>query len=357
MFINKWRIILIVFSFFLSGLIGCNSQKPEPQPAMELPEEITIAYVAMTNTPTSPQALVGRDKGIFEEYLSEHDITVNWIITRDRDHTAPLMQEDNVDFIYIPINNFSAYSSQLSAFGGGDNFRLIAGSTERSDGYSLVVREGINSLNDLGAKTVGIPNDSLVTELAFANYLKSETDLKPDSVGGTVQIKFQDYIHLLNEGFNNGEYDAIITRNNFVAQALEENQNAKELIITPPAGAPNINLIARKAIIDNFPDVTKSVLQAHIEATKEARTASPEYLAELQINTYEFYVKEVLGAHYEPPAKERIVNGWTGLGIVDTPNLDFIEELVNYMQKAGYYEGKGMDNYIDLRLLRDITAQ
>ncbi|MCW3491156.1 ABC transporter substrate-binding protein [Dethiobacter alkaliphilus] len=353
MITKKYSFLTIVL--ILLFLSGCGPQDTETQPAADLPEEITIAYVAMNVNAASPQAMVGKEQGIFEEYLSEHNVRVNWIITSGRDNTAPLMAEDKVDFIYIPINNFSVYSSELSSFGGGDNFRLIAGSTERREGHVMVVREGINSLDDLDGKVVGIANDSFGTELAFYQHLKRETDLLPDSVGGTVEIKFQDYISLLNEGFNDGEYDAIITRGGLVNQALEENENSQKIEISGMELEPFIGLVARKYIIDNFPELTKSVLRAHIKASEEALTKTPEYLAEKQIEDYEYYLKEVLGAiDYELPSEERVARTWTTVDIVSSPNFDYLEELIDYMQRGGYYQGKDLDNFVDLRLLNEI---
>jgi len=350
-------LLLSLLLLSLSLLTGCGGQA-KPNNGSEPPKTIKIGYIAMTGG--SPQALINREKKLFEKAFGESGYEVEWVITRGRDNVGPLMEEGKFHFLYTPINNFTAYFTETSQFAAGDNYRIIAGSQAVEEGSILLVNENISELKDLDGKVIGIVNNSYSHEMLL-NLQLAKAGLSTETVGGTVKIKFQDYLAEFYEMFRNGEFDAIIARSKEEQKLSERFPNAKKLLAINDGNAageliPSVWLYARTDVLENWPDLVNIMLETHIEATAAAEENRAE-LPRLAADTLDYYYKEIVGAvEYEQTPMEEIVSQWSGLHITYDPNEDFVKKLHTFIFDAGYTD-KPYNEFADFRPLKAILEK
>jgi ABC-type nitrate/sulfonate/bicarbonate transport system substrate-binding protein len=358
---KKITAILTLLLLSVSLLAGCG-RPPEdtisPNTGLEPPETITIGYIAMTGS--SPQALINREKKLFEKAFGDAGYQVEWVITRGRDNVGPLMEEGKFHFLYTPINNYTAYFTETSQFAAGNNYRIIAGSQAVREGSILLVNESISELKDLDGKTIGIVNNSYSHEM-FLNLQLAKAGLSTETVGGSVKIQFQDYLMEFYEMFKNGEFDGIIARRREEENLSEQFPNAKKLLGLNDGNVageliPSVWLYARTDVLENWPDLVNIMLTTHIEATAVAEE-NREDLPRLAVDTTDYYYYEIVGASsYEQSPMEEIISEWERYHITYDPNEDFVQKLYTFIFDSGYTD-KPYAEFADFRPLNTILGK
>ncbi|EEG77718.1 ABC transporter substrate-binding protein [Dethiobacter alkaliphilus] len=357
---RKWFAFLVVVLLGVS-LAGCGGSGAGAEDGTVLEDltEVRIAYIAMPLA--SPQALMEEETGLFEELLGELGVTVEWVQTRGRDGTGPLMDNLEVDFIYIPANNSSSYISETSQFGGSDNFRIIAGSALNKDGNVLVGGPFVDSLVELDGMTVGIVNYSYVEEYMLNRQLET-VGLSTEFIGGTVKVEHTDWIHTFNENFEAGEYDAITTRAANLDNVLDRVPEAKEIIRLNEGNmfgeyVPQVMLLARRDYIESYPQVVKAMLRAHVRATLAAEQAGAEVLGQKSMERYTYYFEEVLEAEdYPSYPLEHFVRTYQNALPTYDPDIAFFEDVYQYMSAAGHLD-KSFEQMLNYNLLNEVLAE
>ncbi len=354
---------LFLFFLILSGslLTGCGSETKNTISSntdLEPPKKITIGYIAMTRS--SPQALINREKELFEKAFGDAGYEVEWVITRGRDNVGPLMEEGKFHFLYTPINNFTAYFTETSQFAAGDNYRIIAGSQAVPEGSILLVNESISELKDLDGKVIGIVNNSYSHEMLL-NLQLSKAGLATETVGGTVKVKFQDYLAEFYELFRNGEFDAIIARDTEEPNLSKRFPRAKKLLSLNDGKAagvtiPSAWLYARTDVLENWPDLIEIMLKTHIEATAVAEENKKD-LPRLAADTLDYYYREIVGAvDYEKTPIEEITRQWDEIHITYDPDEEFVKNLYTFISDAGY-TNKPYEEFADFRPLKAVLEK
>jgi NitT/TauT family transport system substrate-binding protein len=359
-----WGIFIAVLLVVVLAFVGCSNTAgsvPDNENNSEREEltNIRIGYVAMALS--SPQAMMEEETGLFAELLGELGITVEWVQSRGRDGTGELMDNLEVDFIYIPANNTTVYITETNQFGGSDNFRVIAGAAQTKDNNVVIGGPGVESLADLDGKTVGIVNHSYVEEFMLNTQLEA-IGLKTEFIGGTVKVEHTDWMHLFLESFESGEYEAIAARSSNIDSVLER-VNGSKVIVSLNEGnvfedfAPKILLLARKDYIDNYPDVVKAVLRAHVRATQEAQDAGAEILGQVSMDSYNHYFENVLKAKdYPTYPLEHYVRTYKNAEVTYDPHVSFFVDVHAYMTAAGHLN-KTIDHLLSIGLLNEVLAE
>ena len=211
MFRKLFPILLVLVLVMV--LTGCG-QKSEQNKVDEIPEVnpemIKIAFVTMTTT--APQPLINQVHSIYANELENLGVGVEFFPTRSLDNLYPLMDsDDDPDLVYLPHSAFTTYITETSKFGGSNKYAIIAGSLNLDD-IQLIVRPGINSLQELDGKVVGIANLRFSDDYQL-NRLLAPVGLSTSSVGGTVEVVWDDIVSKLAEHYGEGKYDAIINFN------------------------------------------------------------------------------------------------------------------------------------------------
>lgn len=356
---RKWGAVLTVILLSLIIFTGCGT-KPEARPEAIDPstKTVTIGHIAMSAS--SPQALINREMKLFEKAFQQAGYKgVEWVITRGRDNVGPMMEEGKFDFLYAPINNFTAYFTETSQFAAGDNYRIIAGSMATPEGSILLVNKNISDIKDLNNKVIGIVNNSYSTEMLF-NLQLAGAGLATDTVGGTVRVEFQDYLIKFYEAFEEGKFDGIIVRRNEEQKLLERFPNAKRLLSLNDGNKageliPNVWLYSRVDILEKQPELVNLMLKTHIEATAVAEK-NRDMLPRLAEDTIDYYYTEIINAQdYEKTPIEDMIKEWERFHITYDPNTEYAQKLHKFISDAGYTD-KPFEKFADFAPLNTIVA-
>jgi len=344
--------VFFVFLTLLFLIIGCTPQPPAPL------KTVTVGYIAMEAA--SPQVLIGREQKIFEEAFTQKGYRINWVPTRGRQGVVPPMMKGEFDFLYSPANNFITYFAETSEFGGGDNYRLIAGSTERPNNTFLLVNENITTKEDLQNKVVGIANQSYIEEMMLDLQL-AKAGIQLGTQDGDVRIEYQDYVHLLYERFQKGEFSAIVIRQDLKDGVLARFPNARILFALNEGEVagnviPHTWLKVRYDILENNPELVSLMLSTHVKATNKA-IESREDLPRLAQDAMRHHREEVLKlSDPEVPDIQFIANQWRNTSPTYTPHPNFAKMVYAFLVKMNYTD-KQFEQFVNFAPLETVLEE
>lgn len=348
---------LLMVLFMLGGCFKKNEVKTSNTENSKQQKEISIAYVA--SEMPAPQAVVGRQEKIFENILAEKGYKIRWIHTRSRDKTGQIMDKKDADFFYLFTSNFTSYMTETTPkWGGSDNYSIIAGAMNKPT-YHLVLNPKINSLKELDGKTVGISNHNYMEELLL-NYELEKAGLKTKSMGGTVNIEYQDVNTEFIKSFAQNKYAAISSWAALKPAILKSVPNARFLPVMTlnKSSLGYINLLATKEIIQQDPDLVKLMLKAHLEATERAKALEDKLPAMVKEDYDNYFTKELTNVKSYPQYPlDYYENLWKNIDITYTPDTDLITRIVDFDTKAGYLKNKTVKNFIDVTILNEVLKE
>ncbi|MCZ3386925.1 MAG: ABC transporter substrate-binding protein [Actinomycetia bacterium] len=246
-------------------------------------DEITTLRLGYFPNFTHAPALVGVQEGFFKEALAEQELTVTPTIFNAGPDAVTALFAGSLDIAYIgPNPTVNAYTESE-----GDAVRVIAGAA--SGGAALVVSDDITSTEDLSGKTLASPQLGNTQDVALRYWLK-QNGLASSDEGGDVSISPQSNSEGLT-AFASGQIDGAWVPEPFVSQYLA--QGAKVLVdeatLWPKGEFVTTNVIVRTEILEQYPDVVDSFLDAHVEALelikKDPETAKQDVNSALQALT------------------------------------------------------------------------
>lgn len=364
-------IAIIILSLLLNGCGTGTSIKSEGGKA--LPAEsantgqdndtVTIGYIA--SGATSPQALINSQNSIFADELQKIGKKVKFVSTRSLDNIWPMMDKDkgNLDFVYIPAANFGTYVTETSKFGGSNKYTIIAGSMN-FNGTALIARPGINNIKELAGKKVGIANLRYVDEFQL-NKVLSTVGLGTTTTGGNVEVVWDDIVTKMIDSFGEGKYDAIClyAAENYPV-ALGKLPGSKIISNLNPQGlfgdkAPRYWLVAKKDIINNNPELLKTVLKAHVLSTDKA-IAEVDKLPAINREVYLKFFREQNAKMDDIIRKntlESYQKRWQELEITYDPSVSFATDIFSFLDKKGLVKGKTIDDFIQIKFLNETLKE
>ncbi|MBE0447371.1 MAG: ABC transporter substrate-binding protein [Actinobacteria bacterium] len=367
---RKLASILLVLALFLF-LTGCETKtgaksenKSESKGKVtqsELKKDtVLIAHVIMN--PGCPQVLINQEDSIFTNRLKKLGTKVKFTFTRSLDNVYPLLDKGEPDFFYLPNSAFTTYITETSKFGGSNEYAIVAGSLDWNI-ISLVTRPEIKSFKDLDGKKVGIANLRYSDEYQL-NEVLSTVGLKISSMGGTVEVVWDDVAAKLIDNYGNGKYDAItnFTGDNLPV-ALKKVPGSNVFSLNPDdlfgKIQPRTWLVVKKDLIKNNPELVKEVLKAHIVSTDRAK-ARTDKLPTINRDLYINYFKEQNADMSDVLAKhplEEYNKRWKEVGITYDPNMEYVTGVFDFMDKRGLVKGKKLDDFVQIDLLNEALKE
>ena len=369
---RKLTFVILILGAFM--LYGCSGNKPQSQAVKETSvnetpknvvatdtvkdqKEVNIGFVAMTGG--SPQAFINQKYSVFTDQLKPLGLSVKYSIVHGLQEVYPLLDSGKADFIYMPQTAFTTYVTKNSRFGGGDNYVMIAGSTNIND-TNLVMRPGLNSLKDLDGKKVGIANLRYADEYQL-NKILNTVGLKTKSNGGTVEVLWDDIVSKLWANYASKKYDAIVVFDNAnnLPTVLKMVPGSKVLSLNPDGmfgeQQPRVWLVTKKSNIQNNPELVRTFLKAHILSTDKAtasRSELPDINREMRVKWFTDKIpQEKL---LEQNKIEKFQAAWKSAGITYNPNVQYATELIEYMIKHGYAKGLSIDDFMQIDPLNQV---
>ena len=231
---------------------------------------------------THAPALVGIDQGIFAEHLG--DVTLETTMFNAGPAVIEALFAGAIDASFIgpnpAINGF--------AQSNGDALRIVSGST--SGGAFLVVREGIDSVEDLEGTTLGTPQLGNTQDVALRHWLKEngfETTLEGQ---GDVVITPMANGDTLT-AFHAGEVDGAFLPEPWATRLVTE-AGAQVLIdeadLWPDGRFVTTHLIVSTSYLAENPDVVTNLIAGELtaidfinESPDEAQTIVNDAIEEL----------------------------------------------------------------------------
>lgn len=301
--------------------------------------ELRLGYFAnVTHAP----ALVGVSEGIFADDLGDTELTTQ--IFNAGPAAIEALSAGAIDATYIGPN------PSINTFiqSGGESARVIAGAT--SGGAALVVREGIDSPEDLRGRTLATPQLGNTQDVALRSWLKDQGYSTDTSGGGDVAVSPTENAQTLTL-FQNGEIDGAWLPEPWVSRLVVD-AGASVLVdeadLWADGAFPTTVLLVRAEFLDEHPETVSALLQGHLDALTwledHADTAAETINAQLEKDTG------------KPLDDAVIARALENVTFSADPHAETFSTLVQNGLAAGTQKEGSIDGLFDLRPLNTLLA-
>jgi NitT/TauT family transport system substrate-binding protein len=303
-------------------------------------DELRLGYFAnVTHAP----ALLGVQEGFFADELGDTELETQ--VFNAGPDVVEAVFAGALDASYIgPSPTINAYGQSE-----GDAVRIIAGAA--SGGAQLVVREGIESAEDLKGTTLATPQLGNTQDVALRSWL-TEQGLE-NSIEGTGDVTIAptpnaDTLRLFQAGEIDGAWLPEPWSSRLVLEA-GAGVLVDERDLWPEGEFVTTHLIVRTEFLEQYPGTVAALLRGHVAAVQfagdDAGAAKTSLNAGLAASGSEAIPAEVLD------------RAWEGLTVTYDPIASALEQSATDGFEAGT-TGTEVDlaGIYDLRLLNEVLA-
>ncbi|WP_259363517.1 ABC transporter substrate-binding protein [Microbacterium esteraromaticum] len=298
------------------------------------PAELRLGYFAnVTHAP----ALVGLAEGLFDDALGDIDLKTE--IFNAGPAAIEALSAGAIDATYIGPN------PSINTFiqSGGASARIIAGAT--SGGAALVVRDGIDSPDDLKGANIASPQLGNTQDVALRSWLADEGLETSTSGGGDVSITPTENAQTLTL-FQDGQLDGAWLPEPWVSRLVIEagaHMLVDEAELWEDGDFPTTVLLVRKDFADEHPDVVEKLLAGHI--------ASVEWLDENESGAAAVINSQLEEATGKRLPDDVLARALENVDFTVDPHAETFETLVADGLAAGTQKKGSIDGLFDLRAL------
>jgi NitT/TauT family transport system substrate-binding protein len=304
-------------------------------------DELRLGYFANV---THAAALIGVNEGYVEEELGAATMLTTQVFNAGPDEVEALFA-GALDAAYIgPSPTINAYGESK-----GDAIRIIAGAA--SGGAQLVVRDGIDSAEDLAGTTLATPQLGNTQDVALRTWLTEQGLENSVEGGGDVTVAptpNSDTPNLFEAGELDGAWVPEPTASLLV---LERGGHVlvNEKDLWPDGEFVTTHLIVRTEFLEQYPDTVAALLRAHVRSVE---------LAESDPETAKTAVNEGLeGAGGKPLDAEVLDRAWDELTVTYDPIASALEQSAENGFAAGTTADEvELTGIYDLRALNQILG-
>ncbi len=312
-------------------LAGC---APASGSATEPVTELRLGYFAnVTHAP----ALVGLSEGLFDDALGDVDLTTE--IFNAGPAAIEALSAGAIDATYIGPN--PAINTFIQS--GGASARIIAGAT--SGGAALVVRDGIDSPDDLEGANLASPQLGNTQDVALRSWLAGEGFETSTAGGGDVSITPTENAQTLTL-FQDGQLDGAWLPEPWVSRLVLEagaHVLVDEADLWDDRAFPTTVLLVRKDFADEHPQIVDTLLAGHIASVawldENGSEAGPVINAQLEKATGKRLPDDVLARALE------------NVDFTVDPHAETFATLVANGLRVGTQKKGSIDGLFDLRAL------
>lgn len=348
---NGTRTVLITaWAVVLAACGSAASQDVASQEALEVDsvaaavEEVELRLGYFPNV-THATALVGVEEGFFAESLGE-DVTLTTATFNAGPAAIEALFSGAIDATYIgpnpTINGFVQSE--------GEAVRVVAGAA--SGGAFLVVREGIETPEDLVGATLATPQLGNTQDVALRYWLAQQGLTSDLAGGGDVAIAPQENAQIL-DAFAAGAIDGAWVPEPNATRLLEAGGTVlvDERDLWPDGRFVTTNLIVNPEFLAEHPDVVRRLIEGQVDATQWLN-ANPE-----KAQTVVGSVIEQLSGSALPEGV--IAKAWANIEFTDDPVPTSLLEGAAHAAEVGTLEGgtPDLDGLYDLTLLNEVLAE
>ncbi|WP_308011101.1 ABC transporter substrate-binding protein [Streptomyces sp. AC495_CC817] len=296
--------------------------------------ELRLGYFAnVTHAP----ALVGLSEGLFQDALGDVDLKTE--VFNAGPAAIEALSAGAIDATYIGPN--PAINTFIQS--GGESANIIAGAT--SGGAALVVRDGIDTVDDLKGANIATPQLGNTQDVALRSWLADEGFETSTSGGGDVTITPTENAQTLTL-FQDGQLDGAWLPEPWVSRLVVEagaHVLVDEADLWPDGEFPTTVLLVRKEFAAEHPEAVEELLQGHIAAVSWLDENADE--APAVINGA---LEDATGKKLSDDVLARALENVT---FTVDPHASTFETLVDNGLAAGTQKDGSIEGLFDLRAL------
>ncbi len=305
-------------------------------------EATTLRLGCFPNVTHAP-ALVGIQEGFFAEALGS-DVELELSYFNAGPEAVESLFGEALDATFIgPNPAINAYAQS-----DGEAIRIIAGST--SGGAFLVVRPGIESVEDLAGTTVATPQLGNTQDVALRAWL-IEQGLSADTAGGgDVSIVPQSNADTLR-AFQAGDIDGAWVPEPWATRLIQEGGGTiliDERDLWPDGLYVTTHLIVRTEFLEQNPTLIEHLLEGYLEALRFVN----ENPAEAQTVTNDA-IEAIVGARL---ADQVIAGAWENLTFTWDPIASSLQESADDAVEVDLLDPVDLSGIYALEILNGLLA-
>ena len=325
-------------------LAACGSDDPTEPTAAEgsgaTADTVRLGYFPnFTHAP----ALIGVQNGIFQEQLG--DVRLETTTFNAGGEAVEALFAGAIDATFIgPSPTINAYAQS-----NGEAVRVVSGAA--ANGAYLVVRDGIDTPDDLVGKTLATPQLGNTQDVALRYWLKEQGYETTEEGGGDVSITPMSNGETLG-AFASGEIDGGWLPEPWATRLVEEGGGAHVLVdeadLWPEGQFVTTQLVVSPPFLEENPALVEALIAGELEAL-ELIQSDPER-AQTIVNQA---IEDLTGDAIDPAL---LSAAWQNVVFTVDPVADSLVEGAAHAAAVGLLEPVELDGLYDLELLNKLLA-
>jgi NitT/TauT family transport system substrate-binding protein len=291
---------------------------------------------------THAPALIGVQNGIFEEKLG--DATLETTTFNAGGEAVEAMFAGAIDATFIgPSPTINGYAQS-----NGEALRVVSGAA--ANGAYLVVREGIDSPQDLVGKTLATPQLGNTQDVALRYWLQEQGYETTEEGGGDVSITPMANGETLG-AFASGAIDGGWLPEPWATRLVDEGGAhvlVDETELWPDGQFVTTQLIVSKPFLEENPALVEALIAGELEAIELIESNPQE--AQTIVNQA---IKDLTGDAMEPAL---LSAAWENVVFTVDPVADSLVEGAAHAEAVGLLEPVELDGLYNLDLLNTLLA-
>jgi NitT/TauT family transport system substrate-binding protein len=291
---------------------------------------------------THAPALIGVQNGIFEEKLG--DVTLETTTFNAGGEAVEAMFAGAIDATFIgPSPTINGYAQS-----NGEALRVVSGAA--ANGAYLVVREGIDSPQDLVGKTLATPQLGNTQDVALRYWLQEQGYETTEEGGGDVSITPMANGETLG-AFASGAIDGGWLPEPWATRLVDEGGAhvlVDETELWPDGQFVTTQLIVSKPFLEENPALVEALIAGELEAIELIESDPQE--AQTIVNQA---IKDLTGDAMEPAL---LSAAWENVVFTVDPVADSLVEGAAHAEAVGLLDPVELDGLYDLDLLNTLLA-
>lgn len=341
--INRTTTTLTALGLAAMMLAGCASASATGESASGDPDPVTEVRLGYFANVTHAPALVGLSEGLFADALGDIDLKTE--VFNAGPAAIEALSAGAIDATYIGPN------PSINTFiqSGGKSAHIIAGAT--SGGAALVVREGIDSPEDLKGANIATPQLGNTQDVALRSWLADEGFKTSTAGGGDVTITPTENAQTLTL-FQQGQLDGAWLPEPWVSRLVLEagaHVLVDEADLWDDGAFPTTVLLVREEFAQQHPEVVEELLEGHVASVAWLDEHADE--APAVINDA---LEEATGKRLSDDVLARALENVT---FTVDPHAETFETLVDNGLAAGTQKKGSIDGLFDLRALNTLLEK
>jgi NitT/TauT family transport system substrate-binding protein len=292
---------------------------------------------------THAPAILGVQEGLFEQ--AEGDgVDVSYSTFNSGTEASEALLSGSIDATFIGPN------PAINAFAESDGaIKIVAGTT--SGGAALVVRDGIDSPEDLAGTKLATPDLGNTQDVALRYWLGEEGYEIDESGGGDVEITPQENADTLTT-FQDGTIDGAWVPEPWATRLIEEGGGhvlVDEADLWPDGQFVTTHLIVRTDYLEEHPANVQALVEGLLDAIDQANADDPTD-AQTTVNDG---IEEVTTNRLDDAT---IRGAWENLTFTPDPIASSLEESKDHAVDVGLLDDVDLDGIYDLTILNQVLA-